>query len=129
MALHITYIVVDYKEPTKETFPGASQFTFESTIRINIMNAEDAKKWLDSMQHSKCTYRHTRGRNPGLKRVLFKVEMHCQHQKKALTPKQVIHNTEKSKQYYYIIYERKNKLSINIKINCFCSHKEGHSNV
>ena len=40
------------------------------------------------MQHSKSTYRHTRGRAGGLKRVLYKVDMHCQHQKKQMTPKQ-----------------------------------------
>ena len=40
------------------------------------------------MQHSKCTYRHTRGRATKLKRVLHKVDMHCQHQKKQMTPKQ-----------------------------------------
>ena len=40
------------------------------------------------MKHSKCTYRHSKGRSPGLKRVLYKVEMHCQHQKKKLSPRQ-----------------------------------------
>ena len=41
------------------------------------------------IQHSKCTYRHTRGRTPGLKRVVYKAEMHCQHQRKKPTPKQL----------------------------------------
>ncbi len=40
------------------------------------------------MQHSKCTYRHSKGRAPGLKRVLYKCEMHCQHQLKPLTARQ-----------------------------------------
>ena len=40
------------------------------------------------MKHSKCTYHHTRGRAPGLKRVLYKAEMHCQHKEKSLTLKQ-----------------------------------------
>ena len=40
------------------------------------------------MNHSKCTCRYTKGRRPGLKRVLFKAEMHCQHQKKKLISKQ-----------------------------------------
>ena len=40
------------------------------------------------MQHSKCTYCHTKGKAPGLKRVLYKAEMHCQHKRKKLTLKQ-----------------------------------------
>ena len=40
------------------------------------------------MLHSKCTYRHTQGRAAGLKLVLYKVDMHFQHQKKQMTPKQ-----------------------------------------
>ena len=85
----ITYIIVQLKEIMKESFSGASAFAFESTIRINITNAKEAKEWLQRMQqHSKCTYRHSRGRKPGLKRVLYKVEMHCQHQRKPLTLKQ-----------------------------------------
>ena len=71
----ITYIIVQLKEIMKESFSGASAFAFESTIRINITNAKEAKEWLQQMQqHSKCTYRHSRGRKPGLKRVLYKVE-------------------------------------------------------
>ncbi len=40
------------------------------------------------MKQSMCTYRHSKGRSPGLKRVLYKVEMHCQHRKKELTARQ-----------------------------------------
>ena len=40
------------------------------------------------MCHSRCTYHHTKGRTPGQKRVLFKVEMHCQYYKKQLTSEQ-----------------------------------------
>ncbi len=35
-----------------------------------------------------CTYRQSKGRKPGCKRVLYKVEMHCQHKKKPLTQQQ-----------------------------------------
>lgn len=40
------------------------------------------------MHHSKCTYRYTKGRSAGLKLVLIKAEMHCQHEQKKLTSKQ-----------------------------------------
>ena len=58
-------------------------------MRINLTDKEAAQSWMQKMmQHSKCTYRHSKGRAPGLKRVLYKAEMHCQHQQKKLTPKQ-----------------------------------------
>jgi len=40
------------------------------------------------MKHSMCTYRQSKGRKSGRKRVLYKVEMHCQHKKKPLTQQQ-----------------------------------------
>ena len=58
-------------------------------FHINIHSKEEAQSWLEQMMdHSKCTYRHTKGRAPGLKRVMFKAEMHCQHFKKSLIPRQ-----------------------------------------
>ena len=41
------------------------------------------------MKHSKCSNRQSKGRRPGGKRVIFKVEMHCQHKRKPLTPRQI----------------------------------------
>lgn len=83
----ISYVIVSFKQLPTEDFCGAPEYAFESTIRVNVSNADDAKKWLqDMMKHSCCTYRHSKGRKPGLKRVLYKVEMHCQHKRKALTP-------------------------------------------
>lgn len=86
----ITYAVTNLAELSKEEFSGAPAYAFESTVRVNVNNADDAKKWLQSMmKHSNCTYRHSKGRNPGLKKVLYKVEMHCQHFRKPLTPLQL----------------------------------------
>lgn len=63
---------------------------FEATVRINISDKQQADKWLqDFMTRSKCTYRVTKTTNPAMKRVLAKYVMHCQHFRKALTPKQV----------------------------------------
>ena len=71
-----------------DSFTGAPAYAFEAVVHVNITESESAKSWLqDLMSHSKCTYRQSKGRSPGLKRVLYKVEMHCQHAKK-LTPKQ-----------------------------------------
>lgn len=86
----VTYVVTSLEKLSKEEFSGAPAFAFKITVRINIVNAEDAKKWLQSMmQHSKCTYRHSKGHGSGLKRVLYKVEMHCQHKRKRLTSLQL----------------------------------------
>lgn len=86
----ITYVVTSFTPLVKEEFSGAPAHAFESIIRINVSNVDEGKRWLQSMmKHSKCTYRQTKGRKPGLKRVLYKVEMHCQHKRKPLTPRQV----------------------------------------
>ena len=88
----ITYLVSELTTLPQEEFSGAPAHAFESTIRMNLTTAEAATKWLDSlMKQSMCTYRHSKGRSPGLERVLYKVEMHCQHQKKQLTARQKQH--------------------------------------
>ena len=54
-------------------------------MRINLKTESEAKEWLDKMQqHSHVTYRVTRTNKPGLKRVLCKLERHCQHFRKTL---------------------------------------------
>ena len=86
----ITYVVTDFSILPEEAFSGAPEYAYDSTIRVNISNVDRAKEWLQSlMKHSKWTYRHSKGRKPGLKRVLYKVEMHCQHKRKPLTPLQL----------------------------------------
>ena len=85
----ITYVICELTSLSQEGFSGAPSHAFESTVRINLTTMEAAKNWLESMmKQSMCTYRHSKGRSPGLKRVLYKVEMHCQHQKKDLTVQQ-----------------------------------------
>lgn len=85
----ITYVVTEFTPLPKSKFSGAPDHAFEATIRINLMSKDAGEEWLQKMmQHSKCTYRHTWGRAAGLKQVLYKVDMHCQHQKKQMTPKQ-----------------------------------------
>ena len=85
----VSHVITDYTPLTTSSFSGAPEFAFDAVIRINVTTEEDAKFCLQQlMNHSKCTYRYTKGRSPGLKRVLFKAEMHCQHQQKKLTSKQ-----------------------------------------
>ncbi len=85
----ITYVVTTFDVLSREKFSGAPANAFKTIVRINLNTADDAKKWLESMmKHSNCTYRHSKGRVAGLKRVCYKVEMHCQHKKKPLTPYQ-----------------------------------------
>jgi len=75
-----TYVVTEMERLPTERFLGAPAYAYKATIRINITRPEKAQEWLQNMmKHSKCTYRHTRGRAPGLKRVLYEAEMHCQH--------------------------------------------------
>lgn len=81
-----SYIIEEFSELPKEEYPD-SRFT--ATIRINLNNAEDAKEWIGKMcYHSKCTYRITRTYKPSLKRILWRTDMHCQHQRKPLSIKQ-----------------------------------------
>jgi hypothetical protein len=60
-----------------------------ATFRINVTEEKDAKQWLQEISEvSKITYRVTRTYKVTQKRVLFKVDMHCQHKQKPLTIKQ-----------------------------------------
>ena len=85
----ITHVVTEYRPLSTSSFSGVPDHAFEATIRIHLMSKDAGEQWLQKMMdNSKCTYRYTRGRAAGLKRVLYKVDMHCQHQKKQMTPKQ-----------------------------------------
>jgi len=85
----LTYVVTSFSRVPTCSFSGAPSHAFEAAIRINLHSKEEAESWLKKMMsHSKCTYRYTKGMAPGLKQVMFKAEMHCQHFKKSLTPKQ-----------------------------------------
>ncbi len=94
-----TYIVDSFKQLPNEEFSGAPDNAFEVQARINISTAAKAEQWLSDMfSQSKCTYRHTRGVGHRVKhkRVVYKVNMHCQHKRKGLTPKQA-HRPQKLK--------------------------------
>ena len=85
----IPYVDTEFTALQKSQFSGAPDYAFEATVRINLKTKDAAEEWLKKMmQYSVCMYRHTRGKAPRLKRVLYKVDMHCQHHKKQLTPKQ-----------------------------------------
>ncbi len=53
---------------------------FISTVRINLVTAEDANVWMEKMsEHSKCTYQTTKTIKSQQKRVKCKFAKHCQH--------------------------------------------------
>ena len=86
----VTYVITELNQLPTEEFAGAPKYSYKTTVRINLTDKEAVQSWMQKMmQHSKCTYRHTKGRTPGLKRVVYKAEMHCQHQRKALMVEQI----------------------------------------
>ncbi len=84
-----TYIVEEYNTLNRDDFIGAPEHNFTVTLRINIKEEKHFKEWLQEMfEHSKCTYRTTRTYNVRQKRILYRVDMHCQHKQKILTARQ-----------------------------------------
>ena len=78
-----TYIVESFKTLPEQTFCGASKLNFEAHIRTNLETEEQAKEWVRELsEQCKCTYRVTRTYKPALKRVTYKVDLHCQHFRK-----------------------------------------------
>ena len=86
---NVTYVVESYQEEDRLSFEGAPKFSYHLEVRINLENEEQAKKFLKQMmEHSYCTYRITRtSKKPAMKRVAYKIEMHCQHFRKGLSKK------------------------------------------
>ena len=65
---NVTYVVTNYTNIPSCSFSGAPRYAFEAIVRMNISSKEEAQSWLQEMMcHSKCTYRHTKGRAPGQK--------------------------------------------------------------
>lgn len=63
---------------------------FESFIRVNLGDGNEAKEWVEALsERNKCTYRVTRTYKPSVKRVCFKLDMHCQHFRGKLSKKQL----------------------------------------
>ena len=84
-----TYVITEFVSLSTESFPGSPKYAYKATVRINAVSADSAKSWMQKMMiHSRCTYRHTKGRQVGLKRVMYKALMHCQHKRKILSVKQ-----------------------------------------
>ena len=95
-----SYIVEEYCEQLHENFTGAPE-SFKATIRINLKDETEAKEWIKRMSnHSSCTYRITRSYKPSLKSVLYRTDMHCQHQRKQLTQKQLASKAAARKSKY-----------------------------
>ena len=86
----VTYVVESHEDREQPSFEGAPKFNFDLIVRINLETQDQANDFLNKMMsHSYCTYRISRtSKKPALKRVAYKIEMHCQHFKKALTNKQ-----------------------------------------
>ena len=85
-----SYVLEEIIQKQKAELEGAPLYCFQAVIRINMSTEVEAKQWLEElMTHSRTTYRVTRTFKPGLKRIKCKFEMHCQHRKKKLTPKQM----------------------------------------
>ena len=79
----------EYSNLNGDDFNGAPEHNFTATLRINIKEEKLLKQWLQEMfEYSKCTYRTTRTCNVRQKRLLYRVDMHCQHKQKILTTRQ-----------------------------------------
>ena len=85
-----TYIIQNFETLDQHSFSGAPATNFKAEFRVNLTAEDQAREWIDLLfKHCKCTYRVTRTYKPSLKRVTFKMDMHCQHFRKTLTPKQM----------------------------------------
>ena len=86
-----TYIVESFNKLPVHTFCGAPTVNFDAYIRVNLNDDREVSRWIEAFsEKSKCTYRTTRTYKPLMKKVSFKVDMHCQHFKKKLSAKQVL---------------------------------------
>ena len=94
-----SYLVESYQALPQHTFCGAPVANFEAHVRVNLDDEADVKNWIDSLsKKTKCTYRVSCTYKPTLKRVTYKIDMHCQHFRKPLTKRQQqVHNQVKKK--------------------------------
>ena len=109
-----TYFVEKYEDLIQEEFSGAAEECFNAEFRINL-HSEEVNNWItDFSVSSQCTYRKTRTYKPTLKRVLFKLDMHCHHYHKQLTAKQLNAKSKKvknKKNHCHWFTRQENKLS------------------
>ena len=93
-----TYVIEKYEDLTQEAFSGEPKECFNVEFRVNLHSKEEFNDWITAFfQSSQCTYRKTRTYNPSLKRVLYKLDMHCHHYRKQLTAKQLSAKSKKPK--------------------------------
>lgn len=85
-----TYLVESFKKLPQLTFCGAPVVNFETCIRVNLNDKSEASEWVEALSaKTTCTYRVTRTYKPAMKRVSYKLDMHCHHFRKKLTQKQL----------------------------------------
>ena len=94
-----TYVVEHLETLQSRGFVGAQTYPFRAQFRMSVTHADGAQSWLTSMmEHSQCTYRVTRTYKPEMKRVLYRVDMHCQHKQKQLSLKQLASKSSRTSQ-------------------------------
>ena len=126
-----SYLLEAFQQLPKETFCGAPESSFEVKLCVNLENEEDTKEWVSTlMEQSKCTYRVTRSYHPKMKRVRYKLDLHCQHFKKKLTDKQVAKCTKQKEKTFVLDLRKKktqcpSKLCITIQIPSKAQSKNG----
>ena len=77
-----TYIVESFNKLPVHTFFGAPTVNFDAYIRVNLNDDREVSRWIEAFSEKSKTYRTTRTYKPSMKKVSFKVDMHCQHFKK-----------------------------------------------
>ena len=93
-----TYVIEKYEDLIQEAFSGEPEECCNVEFRVNLHSEEEFSNWITAFsQSSQCTYRKTRTYNPSLKRVLYKLDMHCHHYRKQLTAKQLRAKSKKPK--------------------------------
>ena len=94
-----TYVVEHLETLQSRGFAGAQTYPFRAQFRMSVTHVDGAQSWLTSMmEHSQCTYRVTRTYKPEMKRVLYRVDMHCQHKQKQLSLKQLASKSSRTSQ-------------------------------
>ena len=102
-----SYLIEEYTK-----LPNSTCHTpkFHIQFRMNLQKEGSVSQWLKDFQcHSKCTYRVTRTYKLQMKRVKYKVDMHCQHFKKKLTSKQLAQSSSSKRKSVSLVSDIRNK--------------------
>ena len=112
-----TYVVENFTKLPQQKFCGASTINFEVYVRVNLDDHNEVKQWVEALsEKTKCTYRVTRTYKPSMKKVTFKIDMHCQHFRKQLTNKQLSAKKVKPKTMLTGVKCKKTQCSSTLKI-------------